>query len=256
MDMVALSLLGVYAGSAGAGHDPEQLGTLGAVLAGDSGDTEEGGDTVGTHDSPSSRTWRRGTAGHSWLTPGLRRCRLGSTQLSRGRVPGSGTWGLVRLHLLSQCRSHQLRDDPRLPGTPVGPRPGTSVTRLGCRAGQDLGVWAFESDPGPLPACGRRYGWLRPWRPSRSPACLRPAQVPPESGAGAAEGLLSGSPQTSSWPRTLPQALAALRQPGEGVQGAVRWSGGQGGAPNTAYRIPGRGPSGAGVFVPESVTVV
>ena len=184
MDSVALSLLGVYAGSAGAGHDPGHLGTLGAVLAGDSGDTEEGGDTVRTHDSPSSRTWRRGTAGHRWLTPGLRRCRLGRTQLSRGRVPGSGTWGPVWLHLLSRCRSPQLRDDPRLPGTPVGPRPGTSVTRLGCRAGQDLGVWAFESDPGPLPACGCRYEWLRPWRPSRGPGCLRPAQVPPESGVG------------------------------------------------------------------------
>ena len=37
----------------------------------------------------------------------------------------------------------------------------------------------------------------------------------------AAGGLLFGSPQPSSWPRTLPQAIAALRQQGWGVQGAV-----------------------------------
>lgn len=56
VDSVALSLLGVYAGSAGAGHDPGQLRTLEAALAGDCGDMEEGGDTV-SH-LPSSRTWR------------------------------------------------------------------------------------------------------------------------------------------------------------------------------------------------------
>ena len=76
--------------------------------------------TVGTHDSPSARAWRRGTAGHCWLTPGLRRCLPGSTRLSRGRVPGSGTWGPVRLHLLLWCRSPQLRDDPGVPRIPVG----------------------------------------------------------------------------------------------------------------------------------------
>ena len=34
-------------------------------------------------------------------------------------------------------------------------------------------------------------------------------------------GSLSGSPEPSAWPRTLPQAVAALRQQGWGMQGAV-----------------------------------
>lgn len=90
VDSATLSLLGVYAGSAGAGHDPGQLRTLEAALARDCGDMEEGGDTV-SH-LPSSRTWRRGTAGLCCLTPGLRQCGPGCTLLSDLR-PGAGYLG-------------------------------------------------------------------------------------------------------------------------------------------------------------------
>ena len=88
--------------------------------------------------------------------------------------------------------------------------------------------------------------------PSRPLACTSSFGVREWEPAG---GLLSGSPQPSAWSRTLPQAVAFLSQQGEGVQGAVQWSGGQA-VPwtwRTGFLV---WDLGAGVSNTESVTVV
>ena len=63
--------------------------------------------------------------------------------------------------------------------------------RLGGQSGQDLGVWAFESEPGPLPARGRCYEWLRAWasqqRSSLPQACTSSSRF---RGREAAGGLI------------------------------------------------------------------
>ena len=134
-DSVALSLLGVNAGSAGAGHVPGQLGPLGVTLAGYSRDTEEDGDTVGTHDLPSSKTWRCCRP-----TPGLGRCGSGCTLFS-DLWPGlgylGGQYGYISSFSVAPLSSAVTQNYPesQLPspaqscchevGWPVGTGPGS-----------------------------------------------------------------------------------------------------------------------------------
>ena len=82
-------------------------------------------------------------------------------------------------------------------------------------------MYVFEPDPGPLPAHDRCYEWLRPWLPAEAQPASGLHRFLQGQGREAAGGLLSGYSQPSAWPRTLPQAVAALSQQGEGVQGTV-----------------------------------
>ena len=170
---------------------------------------------------------------------------MGCTLLSdlRPRVRSLEGWfGYIASFSVAPFSSVVTQDCPE---SPLFLQPRAAVTRLGCRSGQDPGVWAFESEPGPLPACGRCYEWLRPWvsqqRPSLPQACRSSSRF---TGWEASGGLIvrrwdveavrveGRGPGLGSAAQLLAQdpssGYCCQRKQAEGVQGAVRWSGGQG----------------------------